>query len=365
MLQFRQIAFLAATFYLLTVQFQVFAELPSAPFAGTRTPWTTSRVQGYPEPPPPYTTEKWQTKIEWERTLYAAAEPGRAALLVVQEASGELPARILRVADDPDATTSDLILEIPKWLVYNVAFHPKYQENGYLYLGMNGPTDHETERFDRVNRYTVDAEGKIDPTSELVIIEWLSNGHNGAAVTFGHDGMLYITSGDGTSDSDTWLSAQDVTNLLGSVLRIDVDHPDDDSPYSIPPDNPFLSIDVHAANCGPSVCGIHGGCVLDRKTGQIWVGNNGQDLWETAHLIRRGENYGWSVYEGNHPFYLNRELGPAPFVPPTLDTTTKRLAHSPEAKSTTAQNCQNSKGPTSTAIFPRARSGELVMTVPK
>ena len=58
---------------------------------------------------------------------------------------------------------------------------------------------------------------------------------------------------------------------------------------------------------------------IDQKTGQIWAGNNGQDLWETAHLIRRGENYGWSVYEGSHPFYLNRRLGPSPLVPPTIE----------------------------------------------
>src|SRR5262249_19021811 len=58
---------------------------------------------------------------------------------------------------------------------------------------------------------------------------------------------------------------------------------------------------------------------IDAKTGQIWVGNNGQDLWETANLIRRGENYGWSVYEGSHAFYLNRKLGPTPAVRPTIE----------------------------------------------
>jgi len=58
---------------------------------------------------------------------------------------------------------------------------------------------------------------------------------------------------------------------------------------------------------------------VDEKTGQIWAGNNGQDLWETAHLIRRGENYGWSVYEGSHPFYLNRKSGPTPVVAPTIE----------------------------------------------
>ena len=58
---------------------------------------------------------------------------------------------------------------------------------------------------------------------------------------------------------------------------------------------------------------------IDQKTGQIWVGSNGQDLWETAHLVRRGENYGWSLYEGSHAFYLNRKPGPTPVVLPTIE----------------------------------------------
>lgn len=329
MLQIRRLVLLAATCCVLANHFQVSAELPGEPFSNVRTPWTTSQVHGYPEPPPPYTTEKWQASIDWERTLYAAAEPGRNALLVVQESGEERPARILRVADDPNATSTETILEIPKWIVYSLTFHPKYQENGYLYLGMNGPTDREIDRFNRVTRFTVDAEGKIEPTSELVILKWSSNGHNGAALTFGHDGMLYITTGDGTTDSDMWLSAQDVTNLLGSVLRIDVDHPAKDKPYSIPPDNPFLSIERARGELWAIGLRNPWRMCTDRKTGQIWVGNNGQDLWETAHLIRRGENYGWSVFEGSHPFYLNRELGPAPFVPPTLEH------HHQEARSLT------------------------------
>jgi uncharacterized repeat protein (TIGR03806 family) len=68
---------------------------------------------------------------------------------------------------------------------------------------------------------------------------------------------------------------------------------------------------------------------IDQKTGRIWVGNNGQDLWETAHLVRRGENYGWSVYEGSHPFYLNRRLGPTPAIPPAIEH------HHAEARSLT------------------------------
>jgi len=107
--------------------------------------------------------------------------------------------------------------------------------------------------------------------------------------------------------------------LLGSVLRIDVDHPDADRPYSVPRDNPFVAL----TNARPEkwAYGLRNPwrLCIDEKTGQIWAGNNGQDLWETAHLIRRGENYGWSVYEGSHPFYLNRKLGPTPPVAPTIE----------------------------------------------
>ncbi|MDA1177924.1 MAG: PQQ-dependent sugar dehydrogenase, partial [Planctomycetota bacterium] len=299
----------------------VLGELPSAPFSSTeRIPLTTLRVEGSPEPPLPYTTEKWPTKIEWNSTIYAAAEPGRQALLVIlTQGEGQL-STLVRVPDNnPLATEAEKLLEIPSWLVYSLTFHPQYQENGYVYLGSNGPIDKGNDRVDRIARYTVDPTGKIDPASELIIIEWKSNGHNGVALSFGHDGMLYVTSGDGTSDSDAWLSAQDVTNLLGGVLRIDVDHPTEDKPYSIPPDNPFLT--VPGARGELWAIGLRNPWRMctDRKTGQIWVGNNGQDLWETVHLIRRGENYGWSVYEGNHPFYLNRQLGPAPYVPPTLE----------------------------------------------
>src|SRR5436309_10803891 len=57
----------------------------------------------------------------------------------------------------------------------------------------------------------------------------------------------------------------------------------------------------------------------DPKTGHIWVGQNGQDLWETAMLVRKGANYGWSVMEGSHPFYRERKSGPTPIVKPTVE----------------------------------------------
>src|SRR5205085_2188570 len=116
---------------------------------------------------------------------------------------------------------------------------------------------------------------------------------------------------------------------LRGVLRIDLRQTDGTRPYSVPSDNPF----VGWTNARPEIWayGLRNPwrLTVDSKTGQIWAGNNGQDLWETAHLVRRGENYGWSVYEGSHPFYLNRKLGPTPVVPPTIEH-----AHS-EARSLT------------------------------
>src|SRR5262249_24503504 len=120
--------------------------------------------------------------------------------------------------------------------------HPAYTSNGYLFVGQNTKV-HGVNKT-RVSRFTV---GRAPPyqcdiRSERVIIEWPSNGHNGGDVAFGSDGMLYITSGDGTSDSDTDLRGQDMRFFNCKVLRIDVDHPGPDRAYSVPRDNPFLGL---------------------------------------------------------------------------------------------------------------------------
>ena len=135
--------------------------------------------------------------------------------------------------------------------------------------------------------------------------------------------MLYVTSGDGTSDSDTDLAGQDMTRLTAKVLRIDVDHPADGKAYSVPADNPFVGQKHEGTPIRPETWayGLRNPwriCV-DRATGAIWVGNNGQDLWEQAYRLERGANYGWSVMEGGHVFYADRRRGPTPLVPPTVE----------------------------------------------
>lgn len=286
-----------------------------------RVPWTTSRLVGSPDPPLPYTVERIFTRIKWERPIFIAAEPGTDRLLVVQQ-GGETnqPSRILQLRNDPNAKDISPFLTVSRRLIYSLTFHPGYRTNGYIYIFSNGPTP-ESNRVNRISRYNVarQAPYQCDPKSELPIIEWRSMGHDGGGLVFGHDDMLYISSGDGSTDSDDWVTGQDLSELNGGILRIDVDHPDSSRPYSVPKDNPFVGLkDARAENWAYGLRNPWR-LTMDEKSGRIWVGNNGQDLWETAHLVRRGENYGWSVYEGSHPFYLNRKLGPTPVVLPTIE----------------------------------------------
>ena len=296
-----------------------------------RIPWTNSTVVGSPDPPLPYTVEKTFTNLQLRSPLFAIAEPGAESLLIIRQGGEkDRPSRIVRVRDDPTTAAAEAFLEISNRLIYSVAFHPGYRTNGHLYVFSNGPTP-QSERTNRISRYSVgrDAPYACDPESEHTIIEWRSAGHDGGGLVFGLDGMLYISTGDGTSDSDGWNSGQTVDDLLGGVLRIDINRTQGSQAYSVPKDNPF----VGWTNARPELWayGLRNPwrITADQKTGHIWVGNNGQDLWETAHFIRRGENYGWSVYEGKHPFYLNRKLGPTPVVPPTIEH------HHAEARSLT------------------------------
>ncbi|WP_435005075.1 PQQ-dependent sugar dehydrogenase [Tundrisphaera lichenicola] len=284
-----------------------------------RVPWTASRLAGSPEPPLPFTVEKVFTKLESKNPIYIADEPGTDSLWVIQSVDDKIM-RIVRVKDDFGADRAETLLDLAEQQVYSACFHPDYATNGFVYIFSNGPKP-LPDRMNRITRYTVDRQAPrgINPDSAEVIIEWKSGGHDGGDMAFGTDRMLYITSGDGTSDSDLWDSGQTLNDLLGGVLRIDVEHREGGRPYAVPRDNPF--VDTPGARPEIWAYGLRNPWRMsaDLKSGQIWVGNNGQDLWEQAYLIRRGENYGWSVYEGGHPFYLERRRGPTPHVPPTIE----------------------------------------------
>jgi glucose/arabinose dehydrogenase len=282
---------------------------------------TTSKVVGSPDPPLPYKAVRVYPNLKVNFPIAVVRQPDSDRLLVIHQPWPYGPTHIGRLKDDAQARELETLLDLDG-VAYDIAFHPRFKENGYLYIGWNGLSSAPSaEKKTRITRYVMErtAPYRLDPKSAVEIIAWQSDGHNGGALRFGHDGRLYVTSGDGTSDSDTNIVGQDMSTLLAKVLRIDVDHPDPGKTYSVPKDNPFVNLKGARPEIWAYGLRNPWRMTVDEKTGHLWVGQNGQDLWEQAYLVRKGENYGWSVMEGSHPFYPNRKPGPTPFIKPTVE----------------------------------------------
>lgn len=290
----------------------------------------SSRVVGSPDPPLPYRPRPAFPNLKLNFPIAVDRVPGTDWLLVIVQDQPYDATTVYRFRDDPQVERLEKVLATPgRGTAYGIAFHPRFAENGYLYIGWNGSLDGGPKRT-YVTRYVMDRQTiAIDPDSAVEIISWESNGHNGGDLEFGLDGMLYITSGDGTSDSDTNLRGQDLTQLTAKVLRIDVDHPDPGGHYSVPPDNPFVGQEGIVPETWAYGLRNPWRITVDPQKGHVWVGNNGQDLWEQIYFVRKGDNYGWSVYEGSHIFYANRRLGPHPLALPAAEH------HHSEARSMT------------------------------
>lgn len=286
-----------------------------------RPEWKNDKLKGFPDPLPPYRTVRAYPKLEKKGLLCVGSFPGSSWMWVVTHVDGYGgPGKVFAFEDKTDVAEPELHLEIPE-IIYGLAFHPDFLTNGFVFIGCNGKSEKLNEVATKVFRAKLDTKPpyKVDKDSLQLIIEWPSNGHNGGDLAFARDGMLYVSAGDGTSDSDANLTGQDLETINGSMIRIDVDKPADGKLYSVPSDNPFVNV----PGAQPEIWAIGlrnpWRVTYDKQSDQLWVGNNGQDLWETAHLIRKGENYGWSITEGSHPFQPTRRQGPAPIVPPTVE----------------------------------------------
>ncbi len=293
-------------------------------------PVTTSRVVGSPDPPTPYVVERSRPAATINGPIAVAFQPGSDRILFVTEPGQYAPSKLMRMRDVPDVFDPETLLEADGSVHYDIAFHPQFAENGYVFVGSNGPVrqpEGATEKpacpnMTRITRYVIDREPPytFHADSATVIIEWDSAGHNGGALAFGTDGLLYVTSGDGSSDSDADRTGQDLSRLRAKVLRIDVDHPGPDGrPYTVPADNPFVGMEGVRPETWAYGLRNPWRIAVDRETGRIWVGNNGQDLWEQVYLIEKGANYGWSVVEGSQPFAADQKAGPHPISAPTVE----------------------------------------------
>ena len=279
-----------------------------------RIPWTTSRVTGTPDPPAPYRTVNAFPKLRLTEPLALTSAPGTNRLFAAEQFG-----RIVSFENSPAVDSAELALELEGKTFYGLAIHPKFDSNGYVFVTIL--MDAEAPKGTRISRFKVTERNPptIDPASETVIFEWRSGGHNGGCIKFGPDGYLYIATGDSSGIADQLQTGQDLSNISGAILRIDVDNPTASQRYTIPADNPF----VDTENARPEIWayGLRQPWkfTFDRETGDLWTGNVGQDLWEQVFLIERGGNYGWSVMEGGHPFRPERQRGPSPFVPPVVE----------------------------------------------
>jgi glucose/arabinose dehydrogenase len=182
-----------------------------------------------------------------------------------------------------------------------LAFHPKYASNGSFFVNYTNNSNNTV-----IARYSVSADPDVaDAGSALQLMEIVQpfTNHNGGWIGFGpDDGLLHIATGDGGSGCDPFQNAQNTNNLLGKILRIDVDKTEPPKNYAIPPDNPF------AQGGGSPEIWVYGlrnpwRDSFDRETGDLYIADVGQGAVEEVNYKRAGtpggENYGWDCMEGN------------------------------------------------------------------
>jgi len=273
--------------------------------------WTTSHVKGSPEPPAPYQMVRTFPKLKFNEALEIAPVPGRKAWIVA-----ERPGAIYTFDADPARAEKKLVIDVGH-TIYGAVLHPQFETNGYLYVTSVPDPKNVTDDGTRIVRYTIDPETMTgDTKSAKILLTYANGGHNGTCLRFGPDGFLYLSTGDASGIADSRQTGQDISDLYGSILRIDVDHESGGKPYSIPKDNPFAN--TKGARPEVYAYGIRQAWKIshDTATGQLWAGEVGQNLYEEINLIKKGGNYGWNAREALHPFG-GRGSGPKPeFIEP-------------------------------------------------
>lgn len=269
--------------------------------------------------------------LQFDRPVALAYPEDGGNLLFVAE---QHKARIYSFPNEKETTDKQLFLELPEPInrdneegLLGLAFHPNYRENGRFFVYYSGKGG-RTGRRSVVSQFTVSRNDprKADPRSERRV--WVSaddpfGNHNGGCILFGSDGYLYISLGDSGAADDPLMTGQNPKDFFGSILRIDVDHPENGKPYGIPDDNPAKR-DRKYAHWAPEVYAIGLRNVwkfsFDRRTGDLWAGDVGQNKWEMVHLIQNGGNYGWSVKESFHDFKPRQKVDrAAPISPPIVE----------------------------------------------
>lgn len=249
-------------------------------------------------------------------------------------------AGLVHVLEPDDTLLADPFLDVRELMVplrdgfderglLGLAFHPAFGDNGRFFVHYSAPLrDGALAALDHtstVSEFHVSADdpNRADPDSQRVVlrVDQPQFNHNGGAIAFGPDGYLYIALGDGGGANDTGAfhpplgNGQDVSTLLGAILRIDVDvdQAADGRAYAIPSDNPFAGGvalgDDHEWSGAQAreeiyLWGLRNPYrfSFDGETGELWVADVGQNLWEEVNLVTEPGNFGWNIKEGTHWF---------------------------------------------------------------
>jgi glucose/arabinose dehydrogenase len=261
--------------------------------------------------------------LKFERPVSIAAPPdGTNRLFVLEQ-----PGRVRWFENRPDAKEAPTALDIvPKVLskgneegLLGLAFHPKFKENGVVLLQYSAPKQDANKRHNVLARFKMNPERtQILPESEEVLLEIKQpyENHNGGCLQFGPDGFLYLGFGDGGAANDPHGNGQKTDTFLGKFLRLDVDRKSEGKNYAVPPDNPFVGKPGFLPEIWSLGWRNPWGFHFDRKTGELWSGDVGQDKWEEIDIVRKGGNYGWNVREALHAF---KGEAAGPFVDPVAE----------------------------------------------
>lgn len=259
----------------------------------------------------PVTVEAAFPALQFDRpTDMQNAGDGTNRLFVLEQRTG-----LIRVFEnDPSVSSTTVFLDIDHKIydlrsetgLLGLAFHPEYEENGYFFVNYIAPDPVRTV----VERYKVSESDPnvADPDSARVVLELEQpdSNHNGGQMAFGPDGYLYISFGDGGANRD---EAQDLTNILGAIVRIDVNDLTDSSPaYVVPPDNPFVG---NGSGYREEIWayGLRNPWRFSfDDAGRLFVADVGHSDFEEINLVEPGLNYGWPVVEGAHCYVDDCDL---------------------------------------------------------
>ena len=258
----------------------------------------------------------------FEQPLYVTGAGDGSGRLFVVEKTGRI--WVVR-----DGERSEVFLDLSEQVsttseqgLLGLAFSPSFAEDGVFFVNYT-----DADGASVVSSFL--ATGDVaDPTSEFV---WLTvdqpyANHNGGMIAFGPDGYLYVGLGDGGSGGDPEGNGQNLMTLLGTLLRLEVLRDATragDVPYGIPNDNPF----VGRPGMRPEIWayGLRNPWrfSFDRESGDLWIGDVGQSAWEEIDFqpadSAGGENYGWNVYEGTHPYPPDSEPVIGEFTDPIVE----------------------------------------------